>query len=40
MGNNRIFSYNIELHTNYYHSILDQNGKRTNMAKDIVIGNH
>ena len=40
VGDNCIFSNNIELHTTDYHSILDQNGKRTNMAKDIVIGNH
>lgn len=40
VGCNCIFSNNIELHTTDYHSILDSQGNRTNIAKDIIIGNH
>ena len=40
IGDDCIFSNNIEMHTTDYHSVTDDNGKRTNHANDIIIGNH
>lgn len=40
IGDNCIFSNNIEMHTTDYHSVIDDNGARTNLASDITIGNH
>lgn len=40
IGNDCIFSNSIELHTTDYHSVVDSNGDRTNIAESIVIGNH
>lgn len=40
IGNECIFSNNIEIHTTDYHSILDNEYNRINDAKDVYIGNH
>lgn len=40
IGNDCIFSNNIEIHTTDYHTICDYNMNRINLARDIVIGNH
>lgn len=40
IGCDCLFSSNIDLRTGDSHSILDENGKRINKSKDIVVGNH
>lgn len=40
VGEDCMFSHNIQVRTSDSHSILDQEGNRTNPAKDIHIGNH
>lgn len=40
IGDDCLFSSEIVFRTGDSHSILDQNGKRINSAKDITIGNH
>lgn len=40
IGDDCIFSNNIEMHTTDYHSVTDEKGIRTNHASDITIGNH
>lgn len=38
VGDDSLFSNNIEIHTTDYHGIYDKNGNRTNYDKDIIIG--
>lgn len=40
IGNDGLFAPDVQLRTSDSHSILDMNGKRTNPAADIKIGNH
>lgn len=40
IGNEALFSNNIEIHTTDYHKIYDQYGNYINTPKDIVIGEH
>ena len=40
IGNDCMFSHDIYVRTTDSHSILDCNGNRINLAKDIIIGNH
>ena len=40
IGDNCIFSNNIEIHTTDYHTIFDKDSNRTNHASDINIGEH
>lgn len=40
IGKDCMFSHDIQVRTSDSHSILDQEGNRTNPAKDIHIGNH
>lgn len=40
IGDDCIFSNNIEIHTTDYHTIFDKNANRTNHASDIIIGEH
>ena len=40
IGEDCMFSHNIVVFTSDSHSILDDKGKRLNVAKDVVIGNH
>ncbi|MBQ0075134.1 MAG: acyltransferase [Prevotella sp.] len=40
VGKDCMFSHDIRVRTSDSHSVLDQDGKRTNPAKDISIGNH
>ena len=40
IGDDCLFSYNIEIRNSDSHSLLDENGLRTNPASDVVIGNH
>ena len=40
LGNDCMLSGNITLRTTDGHAIIDKNGKRVNLPKDIVLGNH
>ncbi len=40
VGKDCMFSHNIQLRTSDSHSIVNEDGKRTNYAEDIVIGDH
>ncbi len=40
IGNDCMFAYDIIFRTSDFHSILDEDGKRINQSKDIIIGNH
>lgn len=40
IGDDCLFSYNVEVRNSDSHSLMDDKGNRINYAKDVVIGNH
>ena len=40
IGDDCLFSYNVEVRNSDSHSLIDDKGNRINNAKDVVIGNH